>query len=171
MSASVAEAREILNVSRGVDGEALKKAYRRAALKSHPDKGGDALAFQRVAEAYQLLEAARLGRLPPPAAPPSAASARGGGDAGGAPSSRQRPQQPPPAAARDDSDDDDDARQYHAFNRSQKARERRQRRAAKFVGFQKGALRCCCWEQLTNLFLVNPCAPHAPAQCRKQNKI
>ena len=52
-----------------------------------------------------------------------------------------------------------------AFNAvaSQKARERRQRRAAKFVGFQKGALRCCCWEQLTNLFLVNPCAPHAPA--------
>ena len=52
-------ARELLACEPGAGAEALKRAYRRAALKAHPDKGGDARAFQRVAEAYQALEAAR----------------------------------------------------------------------------------------------------------------
>ena len=33
----------------------IKKAYRHAAIKSHPDKGGDAETFQAVAEAYEVL--------------------------------------------------------------------------------------------------------------------
>jgi hypothetical protein len=37
------------------DEEALKKAYRQAALKHHPDRGGDVAQMQLVNEAYELL--------------------------------------------------------------------------------------------------------------------
>ena len=33
----------------------IRKAYKRAALASHPDKGGDAATFQRVGQAYKVL--------------------------------------------------------------------------------------------------------------------
>jgi hypothetical protein len=33
----------------------LKKAYRAACLKSHPDKGGSAIAFKRTSDAYAIL--------------------------------------------------------------------------------------------------------------------
>jgi len=38
---------------------ALSKAYKRAALLAHPDKGGSAAQFQRISDAYALLSAAR----------------------------------------------------------------------------------------------------------------
>lgn len=38
------------------DAEVLKAAYRRAALKTHPDKGGSAEAFKAVALAYEVLQ-------------------------------------------------------------------------------------------------------------------
>jgi curved DNA-binding protein CbpA len=35
---------------------ALNKAYRKAALKNHPDKGGNVDAFKKVQEAFEILQ-------------------------------------------------------------------------------------------------------------------
>ena len=37
----------------------IKLAFRRKALKTHPDKGGDPELFQRVSEAYEVLTSVR----------------------------------------------------------------------------------------------------------------
>eukprot|EP00629_Pelagomonadales_sp_RCC1024_P014317 CAMPEP_0119273290 /NCGR_PEP_ID=MMETSP1329-20130426/9976_1 /TAXON_ID=114041 /ORGANISM="Genus nov. species nov., Strain RCC1024" /LENGTH=50 /DNA_ID=CAMNT_0007273479 /DNA_START=120 /DNA_END=268 /DNA_ORIENTATION=+ len=42
------DARRVLNVTGHATEEEIRKAYKRAALKAHPDKGGSAEAFQRV---------------------------------------------------------------------------------------------------------------------------
>ena len=43
----------------GVRGDAteldLKKAYRKAAVRNHPDKGGDEETFKMIGEAYRVL--------------------------------------------------------------------------------------------------------------------
>ncbi|PKU61108.1 dnaJ protein homolog [Dendrobium catenatum] len=46
---------EILGVSKNASQEDLKKAYRRAAIKDHPDKGGDPEKFKELAQAYEVL--------------------------------------------------------------------------------------------------------------------
>lgn len=50
---------EVLGVDRGADVDEIKKAYRKVALKSHPDRNpGDAAAedkFKEASEAYQVL--------------------------------------------------------------------------------------------------------------------
>ncbi|KAL5999244.1 DNAj domain protein [Asimina triloba] len=46
---------EILGVSKTASQEDLKKAYRRAAIKNHPDKGGDPEKFKELAQAYEVL--------------------------------------------------------------------------------------------------------------------
>ena len=33
----------------------IEKAFRRAALKSHPDKGGDPVVFKKINDAYNKL--------------------------------------------------------------------------------------------------------------------
>ena len=47
---------KILGVSKNYDEVSLKKAYLKAAMKSHPDRGGSPDAFQRVSIAYTLLQ-------------------------------------------------------------------------------------------------------------------
>jgi DnaJ family protein A protein 2 len=46
---------EILGVERGASEEEIRKAYRRMALKMHPDKGGEEAEFQKLQQAYDIL--------------------------------------------------------------------------------------------------------------------
>ncbi|MCD7459292.1 DNAj domain protein [Datura stramonium] len=46
---------EVLGVSKSASQDELKKAYRKAALKNHPDKGGDPEKFKELAKAYEVL--------------------------------------------------------------------------------------------------------------------
>ncbi|XP_054781039.1 chaperone protein dnaJ A6-like [Prosopis cineraria] len=46
---------EILGVSKNASQDELKKAYKRAAIKNHPDKGGDPEKFKELAQAYEVL--------------------------------------------------------------------------------------------------------------------
>lgn len=46
---------EILEVSKDASDDQIKKAYRKLALKYHPDKGGDAKLFQALSLAHSIL--------------------------------------------------------------------------------------------------------------------
>ncbi|KAM0934282.1 putative Heat shock protein DnaJ, cysteine-rich [Dioscorea sansibarensis] len=46
---------EILGVSQNASQDELKKAYKKAAIKNHPDKGGDPEKFKELAQAYEVL--------------------------------------------------------------------------------------------------------------------
>jgi DnaJ family protein A protein 2 len=45
----------LLGVPRNADDAAIKNAFKAAALKSHPDKGGDPEVFKQVRQAYEVL--------------------------------------------------------------------------------------------------------------------
>jgi molecular chaperone DnaJ len=48
---------EILGISKGASDDEIKKAYRKAAVKYHPDKdGGDETKFKEASEAYEVLK-------------------------------------------------------------------------------------------------------------------
>lgn len=46
---------DVLGVSKTATQDELKKAYRKAAIKNHPDKGGDPEKFKELAQAYEVL--------------------------------------------------------------------------------------------------------------------
>lgn len=50
---------KILGVEKGASAEDIKKAFRKLALKHHPDKGGDEAKFKEANEAYQVLSDAK----------------------------------------------------------------------------------------------------------------
>jgi curved DNA-binding protein len=45
----------ILGVPKTASAEEIKKAYRKAAMKHHPDRGGDQARFKEINEAYDIL--------------------------------------------------------------------------------------------------------------------
>jgi len=47
---------EILNVNKEATPEDIKKAFKKAAKKNHPDKGGDQIKMQEINKAYALLK-------------------------------------------------------------------------------------------------------------------
>lgn len=46
---------DLLGVPKDADAKAIKKAYRKKALKSHPDRGGDPEVFKKITKAYEIL--------------------------------------------------------------------------------------------------------------------
>lgn len=47
---------EILGVGKDASADEVKKAYRRAAVEHHPDRGGDEAKFKEITEAYEVLK-------------------------------------------------------------------------------------------------------------------
>jgi DnaJ-class molecular chaperone len=47
---------DLLGVNSATSPEEIKKAYRRASMKHHPDRGGDAEKFKEIKEAFEFLE-------------------------------------------------------------------------------------------------------------------
>src|ERR1700690_976582 len=82
---------EVLGVSRGASDEEIKKAYRKLAVKFHPDKNpGDKSAeekFKEIGEAYEALgdpqKRAAYDQYGHPAFDPRARASRAGGFSGG----------------------------------------------------------------------------------------
>ena len=46
---------QTLGVSRDADANEIKKAFRKLAMKHHPDKGGDEQQFKNIQQAYETL--------------------------------------------------------------------------------------------------------------------
>jgi len=53
---------KVLGISPGASQEEIKQAYRRQAIKLHPDKGGTSEAFAELHDSYEYLRKTNLGR-------------------------------------------------------------------------------------------------------------
>ena len=80
---------DALGLSKDCSAAEIKKAYRKAALQEHPDKGGDPEKFKQMNEAYAVLsdeqKRAAYDRMGKAAVDGSAPGAGGGGFPGGFP--------------------------------------------------------------------------------------
>lgn len=47
---------EVLGIDKDASADEIKKAFRRAAIEHHPDKGGDEAKFKEINEAYEVLK-------------------------------------------------------------------------------------------------------------------
>ena len=47
---------EVLGVGKSASADEIKKAFRRAAIEHHPDRGGDETKFKEINEAYEVLK-------------------------------------------------------------------------------------------------------------------
>jgi molecular chaperone DnaJ len=47
---------EVLGITKSASDDEIKKAYRRAAIEHHPDRGGDEAKFKEINEAYEILK-------------------------------------------------------------------------------------------------------------------
>lgn len=47
---------EVLGINKGASADEIKKAFRRLAVKHHPDRGGDETKFKEINEAYEVLK-------------------------------------------------------------------------------------------------------------------
>src|SRR5665213_4057276 len=47
---------EVLGVGKDASADEIKKAFRRAAVEHHPDRGGDETKFKELNEAYEVLK-------------------------------------------------------------------------------------------------------------------
>lgn len=47
---------EVLGLGKDASDDEIKKAFRRAAVEHHPDKGGDEVKFKEINEAYEVLK-------------------------------------------------------------------------------------------------------------------
>src|SRR6201990_3098146 len=47
---------EVLGVGKTASADEIKKAFRRAAVEHHPDRGGDEAKFKEINEAYEVLK-------------------------------------------------------------------------------------------------------------------
>jgi DnaJ-class molecular chaperone len=47
---------EVLGVGKDASADEIKKAFRRAAIEHHPDRGGDEAKFKEINEAYEVLK-------------------------------------------------------------------------------------------------------------------
>ena len=47
---------DVLGVGKNASADELKKAYRKAAVEHHPDRGGDEAKFKEINEAYEVLK-------------------------------------------------------------------------------------------------------------------
>lgn len=47
---------EVLGVGKNASADEIKKAFRRAAVEHHPDRGGDETKFKEINEAYEVLK-------------------------------------------------------------------------------------------------------------------
>ena len=47
---------EVLGVGKDASPDEIKKAFRKAAIEHHPDRGGDEAKFKETNEAYEVLK-------------------------------------------------------------------------------------------------------------------
>ena len=72
-----------LEIDRSASAEDIKRAYKKQAIKHHPDKGGDQEKFKAIAEAYQVLSDPEKRRVYDQIGDDGWAQHAGGGGGGG----------------------------------------------------------------------------------------